>query len=538
VRKLPVGSRLPLAAAALLLAAPLTARPAASADASDRWIFPVPARRIALARATGRSGELRAGRELERDDPLRAAIAAELDAPFYRSMIRLAQAARNLAGDTDGPNVLYLSQDEGGFARQGLALTDADGEHRYPGLNYVDLVVDPARLEGGELDVFAHELGHAMMNTLWPRLGVGAESRLSPKMHLSMGVTDSYTALFEGFGIHFERLTHDRIADYRQQFAAKLRRPDNASTWWHSTIDGELRQNAVLQNRYIFERQLPLGIDLAALSPEERLLLAHATPIFDPTRLRNAQQMLASEGVVATILERIAASEPLATSWREAEFYRPFLASEPPELRPEELFTSFENLYLKHFWVWRTLDAADDEGARPLLVRYLETWIAAFPADRETLLGIALGTTVGTTCDPELGRRFLAVTRAGVLGDYAGYRQARVAYEERFAQILRRLVDGSLALDAEVGPELWIEVPGVTIRHALWSPEPRSPLRINLNTADALELAALPGVDATRAADLLARRAERRYFRSLDELRELGVELPERGETGSHAPRP
>lgn len=501
------------------------AQPPSPGGNTDRWIFPDPARRIVVVAAVPSEDDLPAGRELAVDDPLRSAIEAELDDPFYRSIVRLAQAARNVAGDADGPNVLYLSDEEGGFARRGVRLLAADGELRLPRLNYVDLVVDRERLAAGELDIFAHEMGHAMMNTLWPRLGEGGESRVSPKMHLSMGVTDDFTALFEGFGIHFERQTHDRVPRYRDRFAAKLRRADNGPTWWHSTIDSELRQNAVVQNRYIFERLLPQGIDLATLSPEQRLLLAHATPIFDPTRLRNARQMVASEGVVATLLDRLAASGAIAGSWGDPSFYRPFLAAVPETWRPDEIFTPGENVYLKQFGVWARLDAEPDDGSRPLLTRVLEAWAGLFPGDREELWRIALGTTVGRTVDRELGERFLAMTRAGVLGDYAAYAAAREAYAERFETTLARLVAGKLRFDAEVGPELWVEVPGVTIRHALWAPEPRAPLRFDLNAADAIELSMLPGVNAAKAAEIVAARAARGAFRSLDEVRALGVAL-------------
>jgi hypothetical protein len=124
----------------------------------------------------------------------------------------------------------------------------------------------------------------------------------------------------------------------------------------------ELRQAAVLQNRYVFERLLPAGYDLDTMTVEERLMLAHATPIFDPSRLRNAQQMLASEGVLATIFYRIASSEELGAAYREPGFYRAFLARDAPKgARPEELFTPLENVMLKHLWVWRTLDG-EGEG--------------------------------------------------------------------------------------------------------------------------------------------------------------------------------
>jgi DNA uptake protein ComE-like DNA-binding protein len=65
----------------------------------------------------------------------------------------------------------------------------------------------------------------------------------------------------------------------------------------------------------------------------------------------------------------------------------------------------------------------------------------------------------------------------------------------------------------------------VEVRRALWMPEPRVPLRIDLNTADEWELATLPGVDAERARAIVERRRQLGAFASLEALRELGVGL-------------
>ena len=262
----------PAFAAITVIVALFWSLPLQAQKETDDLVFPDPDRKIVLVSADTGRYEMRRGTRLAAEVPLSIHINKELSHPFIQSLIRLNQCSRNLAGNDQGPNVLFLSQDQGGFARQGLVLNDNGRTATYPELNYVDLVIDPDRLEAGELDIFTHELGHVMMNNIWTQLGSGAKQYLSPKMHVSMGVTDYYTAIYEGFGEYFQRLTHEEIPLYQEKFGIRLRRPDNSVAAWHSTIDEELRINAVLQNQYIFRKLLPQGKSLEVLSEEERIL--------------------------------------------------------------------------------------------------------------------------------------------------------------------------------------------------------------------------------------------------------------------------
>jgi hypothetical protein len=186
---------------------------------ADHLIFPNPEEKICFVKATGKSGNLLVGEKLTTDNALMREIAKQLNFPFHQSVIKLSQCARNLSSKTKGPNVLFLSQTEGGFPRQGLILKQGDKTDNYPGLYYVDLVLNEQRVARGELDIYSHELGHVMMLNI---MGDDIPDSRSTKQHVSMGITDYSVAFFEGWGIHFQRLAHDNVAFYRKTYQNSL----------------------------------------------------------------------------------------------------------------------------------------------------------------------------------------------------------------------------------------------------------------------------------------------------------------------------
>ena len=186
----------------------------------DALVFPNPSKKIVILQAVESETELIAGKLLS-DGMLKEGILKELNEPFHQLLIKLSQCSRNLSGNTKGHNVLLLSENQGGFARHGLTLIEKDKSTDYPELNYVDLVVNANGLESGALDIYSHELGHAMMHNIWKNFAKDAENSMSPKMHLSMGITDYYMAINEGFGEHFQRLTNENISMYQNIFEWK-----------------------------------------------------------------------------------------------------------------------------------------------------------------------------------------------------------------------------------------------------------------------------------------------------------------------------
>ncbi len=494
---------------------------APATEDTDDLIFPDPGRKICLVQAEEKTGTMLTGSRLPMDSEFAQKIAQELDLPFHQSVIKLSQCSRNFVTDREGPNILFLSRNEGGFPRQGLILNDGGEAFEFPDLFFVDLVLDEQRLARGDLDIFSHELGHVMMLNIWKNI----PDQRSNKQHVSMGVTDYTTAVFEGWGIHFQRLAYDSTPLYLKRYLDNFGYSRSHSRAWHSNVDQDLRINGVLQNIYIHQKLLP-DIDTEKMELEELILFEHASPIFDTTRLRNGQQMLSCEGVLATIFYRINTNTKLRQNYREADFYDRFLLRPMPEsIEPRELFSPFENVMLKHFWIWSRLDDTMT-GESVLPVEYIEEWAASFPEDREEIHRLFVLTTMGKTVSDQLGDIYEQMALFGMQGNIQCYREKSSAFRDEFAPLMEDVLSGKAVLGANVGPQLWVKNEGFLIRRALWDPSNKRAFWINLNTASAYELASFRGLSLEKAKAIVNKREEKGYFRSFEDATACGIKLP------------
>jgi len=483
-------------------------------------IFPDPGRKICLVQAEARKGAMLTGSRMPMGSELARKVMQELDLPFHRSVIKLTQCSRNFVSDREGPNVLFLSRTEGGFPRQGLILNDGGEVIEFPDLFFVDLVLDEQRLASGDLDIFSHELGHVMMLNIWENI----PDQRSNKQHVSMGVTDYTTAVFEGWGIHFQRLAYDSTPLYLTRYLDNFGYSRSLSRAWHSNIDQDLRINGVLQNDFIHQKLLP-DIDTDKMGLEELILLEHASPIFDRTRLRNGQQMLSCEGVLATIFYRINTNVRLRQNYQEKEFYDRFLLRPMPEgIEPQEVFSPFENVMLKHFWVWSRLDGKMT-GESVLPLEYIEEWGRSFPEDKEEITRLFVLTTMGRTVSYELGNVYEQMALFGMQGNIQQYREEFSAFHEVFDTFMQNILAGKAGLGSAVGPQLWTKNEGFLIRRALWDPSNKRAFWINLNTASAYELASISGISLNKARDIIKKRMEKGYFRSFEDAAACGLNI-------------
>src|SRR5262249_3565855 len=141
--------------------------------------------------------------------------------PFIKQELRLEQSARSLrmwepadqnkrSSDEQKrfiePLYLLLSTEEGGFARHGFWFQGTEGNRRFVDAEYIDMVVDEDSVAKGDFEeIFAHEMGHAILRILLGSLPDG----MSRKLHLSMAITDYPTAFDEGYAEHFQTLVRD-----------------------------------------------------------------------------------------------------------------------------------------------------------------------------------------------------------------------------------------------------------------------------------------------------------------------------------------
>ncbi len=493
---------------------------AAAQNQSDQYIFPDPARKFIVAAAKGSGDKSISGRELPSSDPLARLITEDLAQPFNWQMIRMSQCARNFAGDTAGPNLLLVSGNEGGFPRTGIRLTSGNGrEVNYPALQYVDLVLDSSRVARGDLSIYSHELGHVMMGLILGGKIETLEVETSPKQHVSMGVTDYLTAFYEGWGIHFQRLALDGTEKYRQAADKRLAPERAAGLAWHSGLDEYLRINLVRDNGYIYQKLVQTGPDTRNLTLEQRILLEHTSPAFDHTRLKNAQQMLSSEGVAATLFYQAAIHPGIGSHYMPAAFYEPFLAKPlPPETDPAGVFSPEENFLLKNFWIWKKMSGMAFTGSP--LITWVSAWCSEFPDDRREMLGLFVRITRGITIDRELAELTARLNYFGQVGDYARFSGLRDSVTESERRHIDRCLADPELLHANVGPELWIKSDRQKIRRALWMPQNQTWLAVNLNTAGEAEMEAF--LEPARAEEFISKRTELGYFISFDQLVQLG----------------
>jgi hypothetical protein len=506
----------------VLLPSPLISRNI-DTDNIDQLIFPNPAEKICFVKATGKKGTLLVGEKFSADHALVKEIEKQMNFPLHQSIIKLSQCARNLSSKTKGPNVLFLSQNEGGFPRQGLILEQGDKTENYPGLYYVDLVLDEQRVARGELDIYSHELGHVMMLNI---MGDEIPDSRSTKQHVSMGITDYSTAFFEGWGIHFQRLAYDNIPLYQQTYNRSLDHSRGFARTWHSNIDQSLRLNAVMENNYIHQKLLP-AIEISDLGTEELILLEHTSPLFDKTKLKNAQQMLSCEGVLASLFYRINTNKILQNNFQDESFYGRFLLHPIPKgIKPEEIFTPMENVFLKNFYVWDKIKG-ELTPESTIFMEFIKHWCSSFPEDKQEILKLFVIMTVGKTVIDDLGKTYELMSYHGIIGDYQKFRELATQVLDEVSDLIKKILADVISLEANVGPQIWVKNDDFLIRTTLWNPQNKKPLSINLNTASEFDLISFPEISLDKAKLIIQKREELGYFSSLEEAKVSGFVINE-----------
>lgn len=386
---------------------------------------------------------------------------------FTAHMLSLDAEAQRLAGAAaPRPTWLYLSAEDGGFARRGFWLRDG-GSEVFVDEPFVDLVVDEDSVADGSFEeIFAHELGHVFLRRLLPGLPHGH----SRTPHHGYSLTDYPTAFDEGFAIHFQllsrRLTaNPRLRDVDHGFDTRPYLPH-----WQSHRDRSQRIDGVRRNLFVHAR-LPLEGEGETLAREQLSMS------FSATRLRNGQQMLSSEGLLATLFHRWIGPVPaegLDGAYRP--WFRALSALQSRALEPD---SPLPVLLLREL---HALDA--DAGARAI--------------------GQFIDTTYGLTEDSGLQAPAEALAMAGALGDIEAFVGGLGPARQALARVREAALADPSRLGSALGPAIWLLAEG------------EGAPTVNLNTAGDAELRAL-GLAADESARLLSERRRAGAFESLDD---------------------
>jgi len=396
---------------------------------------------------------------------------------FIATVLALDESAQRIAGaKTPTPTWLYLSAEDGGFARRGFWLEES-GRRRFVDELFVDLVVDVDTIaDGGFEEIFSHEMGHVFLRRLMPGLPYG----WSRTPHSSMSVTDYPTAFDEGFATHFQSLVrrhsrNPRLDELTLGLNAKPFLP-----YWLSNLDRAGRIDGVRRNLFVQQQFVPAGSDGEAWSR------ANESTAFDMARLKNGQQMLSSEGVIATLFHR----------WLV-----------PGERVPEE--RAREAIVARYSQLFRTMAAASARGwtmtsDTPMFLDLVDRYCGDVPDDCTRIRNLVLDTTYGATADATLPRTTEAMAERGRIGDMAGFVAGLKQARAQMAQLQAAVAQSPKRLRAMLGPDLWL------LGHTPATPPglPSNEVAVNLNTAEIEQLRTLPGVDAAIAERALRSRRD------------------------------
>lgn len=474
--------------------------------------------KISIVKGMGDYNNMLFGDEVSESNPLYDEILMELNFEFHQCLIRLNQCSRNFVQDTDGDNVLYLSNTDGGYPRKGLAVQANNEITEYPSLRYVDLMIDEKNIKQGKMTIFSHELGHVMMENIWSSFPVGK----SVKPHASMAVTDYFMAFYEGWGEHFQRLTYDNIDYYNKLQREQEDFKDDSSKLWHSKIDKDLRLNAILKNQYIHKKLMP-GVDTSNMKLQELIALEHLSPIFDKIKLKNAQEMLSCEGVIATLFYRINTSKVMQNNYANMDFYKAFLIAELPEdMDVRHIFSPFENAVLKNFYVWSKLKN-NINNSSIIFIDFIEQWVKCFPTDREEIIKIFISTTVGKTITNELSKLYEKTAYYGLIGDMYKYSEANSNYKVLLNSLCEQAIGGKINLRQNIGEELWVTNSDFKMMPWMYIEE-ELPIRVNVNTASIYELSSFKHISFSLAQQLVKKRDEHGYLDRDEILNTMGTD--------------
>ncbi|ENY81022.1 hypothetical protein EBMC1_11830 [Sphingopyxis sp. MC1] len=461
---------------------------AAPAHALDGGVtFLVPARDAAGQAITERLSD---GRELPVGVPIaegpfkRRLLAATASgvAALLPDLDRMARARSRQTFDCPsigGGIIVYLSDEDGGFARKDLFIEDGKGRRALCRDYFIDLTVDEASIADGQFEeVLAHEFGHVLLRRLLGPI----PPTLSRNGHSVLVVTDPTTAFDEGFGEHFQPLALALTASEGFRSRTRFMAPSPAD-YWLSRRETWLRETAIPQGGFLFgsARSDPQASGI------EGWRLAQTDYSLDPCSVRTGEAQMASEGVAATIFYRLLAE----SMTREA-----LLA------RYEKLFTILAR-------------RADWRGRAPL-IDLVRDWARLYPEDEKQVTRIFLEATGGATASADLRDATARLSCSGAHGRLADFLRNLPLYRQAFAAATDQVAAGKLALDAHLAPELWMTNPDVHIPAAPWDEKMAEPLVVDLNTADATSLAYLLAGNRDLASRLIQARDSAR-FSSIDD---------------------
>lgn len=333
-------------------------------------------------------------------------------------------------------------------------------------------------------------------------LGMDNSLSRTNHFHTITAITDNYLAFFEGFAECLEIISKD-IVGYKSDELWDCAYGNEA---WLCNRDEQLRYHAVKNNRFIYCTALPYDEDF---EPYSNLHLMHITSTaFTPEKLKNGSQMMASEGVIASIFYHIYADDMFKDTYQNDVFYTAFSVG-------SNHIDSICNLLLKIIYAMSKVDLTKPS----LMTDFICSYGECFPTEKEGLYNLFCKITHFATVSNEARELFGEVYRVGRLGIISQYTDIFNERRNPLVVDLRgKLFANEIFLNTAVLPEIWV-YGNKHIPPTPWEPEMTVPLCININTATEIDFMAIDGVDLTTACKLVAERDRYGGFASFEDFK-------------------
>jgi hypothetical protein len=423
-----------------------------------------------------------------------------LDNDSARFARRLHHLARQVAA-AGRPQPLYIALVKGGnHARMGFRLQGESGHQTaHPRTPYLKLGFRKKRFR----TTLLHETGHVVLGLLSGGRGLPSDS-LAALPHSTAAITGRVTAFNEGFAIHLEtvmaHLSRDPVL--QQRYHRQLRRGRVRLfdlTYFHPARDvltyaqGYARYVAVRDNEYSFASAHRQG-------NYYRIQLDRAR---DLAQLRTADQLLASEGFVATFFFHLALRRHAELRGRHLpQAYGPILRA-----------------------LWRLLTPAGASRHQPLLTDFVTAFGRESPEHGRAACSLLFDLSHGAFFLPSAQARWRRLYRAALRIELGTFKREALALASLRARAVKQCQVDPRRLRARMGPVLPVTVKGVSVTLPRLMGGRVVPLTFDANTVQAGVLRLISGMTSAQVSQFIAAR-DRRPFQNRADLMARGGLLP------------
>ena len=405
------------------------------------------------------------------------------DRTFIGTIANINRLAQNYLVNTGQkrsvePAYMGLTQNQGGFARQGFVLKTDSGNIHLPHTYYVDIIEKTILQNPSTLmsvtQLFPHEMGHALFGLLAKRDSLKSNSR-SLDVHFFSIVTDRNTAFNEGFAEHIENIS--RLFEPQDSVRVGIEEDANQIEKKWVKIPNKFRRDFVLPIRLGYYKMTMLvwyqqledlkryrqSLDgsvrykptsLRSGDIEDRLTYRNAAVQLQNGQIRNYAQVLASEGSVSAFFTAVMGSD-LKHRYLDPIFYKPFLDDTSRIIEnPALLFSPLENQFIKYFVIFNKY-MNKDNSVQGQWIDFMNGYLDEFPEEESEFLRVFYTSTGHEFLKDVPASLWMLVKghehRLLVFDAYGGIRMPNYTFELNAAEIEDILtIEGLSQRDAEI----------------------------------------------------------------------------------------